>query len=171
MELLIPGLILVALMAYASTRLKKATARALEAEDVETDEFSITKPAGFINVVTPDDGLLFQAYTKEFADTAPNARKAAATIRVTEYATIGQVVDELKQSAGFVSSRPENDAADSPVTVRIDRVEDGVTFHRSIKLIQKDDRVYRLQFDTPAECQDEFLIAGREINESFELKR
>lgn len=157
-------------MAYASTKLKKATARALEPEDVVTDEFSITKPAGFINVVSPDDGLLFQAYTKEFADSAPNARKGAATIRVTEDAKIEQVVRELKQSSGFVSSKPESVAAGSPVTVRIDRVEDGVTFHRTIKLIQKDDRVYRFQFDVPEGCQDEFVVPGREMIESFELK-
>ena len=170
MELLIPGLILVALMAYASTRLKKATARALEPEDVVSDEFSIAKPAGFINVVTPDDDLLFQAYTKEYADSAPNTRKAAATIRAIENVNLGQVVQELKQSSGFVSSKPESDAAGSPVTVRVDRVEDGVTFHRTIKLIQKDDRVYRLQFDVPEGEQDEFLVAGREMIESFELK-
>src|SRR5215218_8926411 len=170
MELLIPGLILVAVMAYASTKLKKATARALEAEEIETGEFSISKPAGFINVVSPDDGLLFKAYTKDYAENAPNSRKAEATISTTESSNIQQVLEELKQTGGVVSYKPESDERDSPLGVRIDRIEDGTLLHRSIKLIQKGDRVYRLQFDTPDGCEEEFAIARREMNDSFELK-
>jgi hypothetical protein len=169
MELLIPGLVLVALMVYASTKLKKATAKALEAEEVENHEFSISKPAGFINVVSPDDGLLFKAYTKDYAESAPNFRKAEATISVTENSNLPRALEELKQAGGVISYKPESDGPNSPVTVRIDRVEDGSRIHRSIKLIQKGDRVYRLQFDTPDGCEEEFVIARREMNDSFEL--
>ena len=170
MELLIPGLALVALMVYVSTKLKKAAAEALEPEDVETDEFSIAKPAGFINVASPDDGLLFRAYTKEFADTAPNFRKADATIRVAENSSIARVSDALKESGEVISYKPETNGSDSPQIIRIDVAGNGGTLHRSVKLIQKEDRVFMLQFDTPEGCEDEFLVARRQMNDSFELK-
>ena len=170
MELLIPGLVLVALMVYASTRLKKATARALEAEDVETDEFSITKPAGFINVVSPDDGLLFKAYTKEYADDAPNFPRAEATITVRGSFDIPTALSELEQSGGIVSVKAESEDAGSPYIVRIDREEGGSTIRRSVKLVQKGDRVYSFRFDSPASCDEEFLVARREMNDSLTIK-
>lgn len=171
MELLIPGLALVALMVYASTRLKKATARALEAEEIRTEHFSISKPAGFINVVTPDDGLLLQAYTKEYAERAPNLRKAEATVRVKAGTSIERELDELKQTSGFVSYKSEGETPDSPSLVRIDKTADGGVIRRSVKLFQDGDRVYRLQIDVPDGGEEEFTVARRELNESFELIR
>ena len=66
MELLIPGLILVALMVYASTRIKKTAAAAFEPETIETDEYVIEKPEGFLNVIGPDPKYAVHAYSKEF---------------------------------------------------------------------------------------------------------
>ena len=170
MELLIPGLVLVALMVYASTRLKKATARALEAEDVETDEFSITKPAGFINVVSPDDGLLFRAYTKEFADDAPNFPKAEATVTVRDNTDVSTVLSELQQAGGVVSAKADSESAGSPYIVRIDRDADGSKIRRSVKLSQSGGRVFSLIFDSPASCDEDFVVARREMNETFQVK-
>jgi hypothetical protein len=171
MELLIPGLALVALMIYASTKIKKAAAQALETEDVETDEFSITKPAGFINIVSPGEGLLFHAYTKEFSDDAPNFRKAEATIRVIENSDADRVLEELKRSGGDVAyQRLDSGPLYESRPCRIDRDIDGVKVIRYVKLLQKDGRVYQFQFDTPAEFKDEFGPAVREMNDSFALK-
>jgi hypothetical protein len=171
MELLIPGLALVALMVYASTRLKKATARALEAEEIETEHFSISKPAGFINVVSPDGDRLLQAYTKEFAESAPNVRKAEATVRVRSGSTVGSELEVLKSIPGFVSSKWEEGSHGSPCLVRLDQTIDGTVIHRSVKLVEDEGLVYRLQIDVPAGCDDEFTAARREMNDSFEVKR
>ena len=80
MELLIPGLILVALMVYASTRIKKKAAAALDRERITTETFTIVKPEGFINIALPDAGLLFQAYSKEFASGSNGVRSVVATV-------------------------------------------------------------------------------------------
>ena len=66
MELLIPGLILVALMVWASTRIKKNAAAAFDAEVIETESFSIRKPEGFLHVLNDDSGLAFRSYSKDF---------------------------------------------------------------------------------------------------------
>lgn len=65
MELLIPGLLLVALMVYVSTRIKKQAARAYEREIVTGNGFTIVKPEGFISP-TDIGELAFAAYSKDF---------------------------------------------------------------------------------------------------------
>jgi hypothetical protein len=170
MELLIPGLALVALMVYASTRLKKATALALEPEQIETEHFSISKPAGFINVVSPDNGLLLQAYTKEFADAAPNMRKAEATVRIAAGTSLERELGELKQTDGFVSYKNDGETPGSPCLIRFDKTIDANRVSRTVKLFQDGDSVYSLQIDVPDGGDEEFAVARRELNESFELK-
>jgi hypothetical protein len=66
MELLIPGLILVALMVYASTRIKKTAAAAFEAETVETEHFTFEKPEGLLLVLNGDPKLDAEGYSKEY---------------------------------------------------------------------------------------------------------
>lgn len=66
MELLIPGLILVALMVYASTRIKRSAAAAFESETIETDEFIIKKPDGFLSVLGGDPKYAYEAYSRDF---------------------------------------------------------------------------------------------------------
>jgi hypothetical protein len=84
MELLIPGLILVAVMVYVSTRIKRSAAAAYEAELIETKFFSIKKPDGFIAVADPRRPLLFEAYSKEFGvGGRENDRLITATVRRT----------------------------------------------------------------------------------------
>src|SRR5687767_13384680 len=81
MEILIPGLILVALMIYASTRIKKSAAMAFESETVETEAFVIVKPTGFLNVIGGDPRYAFEAYTKDFGPgSLSDIRKATAHI-------------------------------------------------------------------------------------------
>ncbi len=81
MELLIPGLILVAFMVWASTRIKKNAAAAFDAEIVQTDEFSIRKPEGFLHVLNDSSGLAFRAYSQPFGKIG-NREVRRATIEV-----------------------------------------------------------------------------------------
>lgn len=81
MECLIPGLILVGLMIYASTRLKRATADAFDRETIETEEFYIQKPEGFLHNLHPDPEYVFEAYSKEFSREHPDIRIGTARIK------------------------------------------------------------------------------------------
>ena len=51
MEILIIGSLIVALMVYASTKIKRSAAQAFEEETIETDEFYLVKPEGFLNPI------------------------------------------------------------------------------------------------------------------------
>ncbi len=85
MELAIPGLILVALMVWASTRIKRSAARAFEAEHIEGDGFSLDKPEGFLQKLNDRSEYVFEAYSKEYGrGTAENARAATAVVAVND---------------------------------------------------------------------------------------
>ncbi|MGE3467339.1 MAG: hypothetical protein AB7J13_10435 [Pyrinomonadaceae bacterium] len=96
MELLIPGLILVALMVYASTRLKKYTAAAFEAETVEMDEFVVDKPDGFLHVINGDPKFAFESYSKEYGTgDASNIRKGTAKLRIRSGISLRDAAKQL----------------------------------------------------------------------------
>src|ERR1044072_6257842 len=83
MEILIIGIVVVALMAYVSTKIKKSAARAFEPETIETDEFIIVKPEGFINPINDESAFAFEAYSKEFGTgDAKNLRQAEMFVSV-----------------------------------------------------------------------------------------
>src|SRR4051812_6107933 len=113
MELLIPGLALVALMVWASTRIKRTAADAFAAETIDTAEFTIRKPSGWLSIAVPK--LPFEAYTKDYAP-PPNedVRLGTATVErsnnsldlAAEAATVGaEVIDELREKVGEIHYR------------------------------------------------------------------
>ncbi len=85
MEILIVGVIIVAIMAYASTKIKNAAKQAYEQELIETAEFRIVKPEGFIIPVKENLELEFEANSKDFGeDDAENFYRCWAFVRVEE---------------------------------------------------------------------------------------
>ncbi len=169
-DILIFGLILVALMVYASARIKKAAAEAYASETVETNDFRITKPEGFLSVISPADGLVFHAYSREFGEAeAAGIRRTEAAIRIIENASASDVAGNLKAAALKVI-RESSDESDQSITLEIvDEVNDVPVF-RSYKLIENGSRVVQLQIDTPVAYRDEFDIGVREFRDTFEVK-
>src|SRR5436189_43661 len=102
MELLIPGLILVALMAWASTKIKKRAADAFEAETVETDRYILQKPEGFLHVLGDSDHE-FYAYSREFGEgTSSKIRRATIEIDVLRSANLAEIRNAIKGPADDV---------------------------------------------------------------------
>ena len=113
MELLIPGLVLVALMVYASTRIKRSAARAFEAESIDTPEMFISKPDGFLHVIDDHSPLLFEAYSKEFG-TGSNGSVRRVTAAVTRRDEDTKTLAEsIRTSAGSL----HDDHSDGNCTV------------------------------------------------------
>ncbi len=68
MEILIIGVIFVALMAYVSTRIKRSARAAYEQEVFEHDAFTISKPEGFIIPYSQNSPYQLEIYSKDFGD-------------------------------------------------------------------------------------------------------
>ena len=172
MELLIPGLILVALMVYASTKIKKSAARAYESETIEAPEFSITKPEGFICPVDHNEELIFAAYSKEYGrDQAEAVRQASAEIRVFEDAEFEEICERAKIDSVRVVSEDIGilNGAKSCV-IETESVEKEITFDCVHKIMSGDGKIYELKISVLPEHKDDYSRKIDEMSNSFILK-
>ena len=172
MEILIGGLILVALMVYASTRIKKTAAAAFEAETVETDDFVILKPDGFLNVINGDPKYAFEAYSREFGgEGAEDFRQARINLTVRDNGTVDDIVAELTSSWGeIIEDLTEVIGSKRYRLIDSKRLEKGVESRITHKIAAKDGHVYELEAVRLSETPAEFARKIDVMVGSFELK-
>lgn len=146
-------------------------AAAFEAETIETDDFVIQKPDGFLNNLNGDPKYAFETYSKEFGADATNIRQGRVRLRVTDDAKIDQIiagfadegeeiVDDVKEVIGGTRYR----------LIEAKREENGYDLAVTYKLAEKDSRVFTLEAIRLAETSDEFLRKIEAFSASFELK-
>jgi hypothetical protein len=165
--IIILGLILVALMVYTSTRIKRSAAAAFEAETIETDEFIIQKPEGFLNVIGRDPQYLFEAYSKDFGGYKQNLRMATAKVTAAN----GSVDEIVKGLGGEILSDIGEVIADRHYRViEATRTVDDVEHRVFYKLALNNGQVYRFEVDALAEADAKFLAKAEGMLASFELK-
>ena len=172
MELLIPGLILVALMVYASTRIKKTAAAAFEAETVETDEFIVQKPDGFLTVLNGDPQYAFESYSKEYGDTgAEDFRKGTAYLRIISDSTVDKAAANLADAEDeIISNTTEVIGEHRYRVIEIKRIVGGIEFRVFYKLAGRNKRVFEFQITAIAETTDEFMRNVEGMLAGFEIK-
>lgn len=142
MEILIPGLALVALMVYVSTRIKRSAAKAFDEEVVETDDFTITKPQGFL-IPTEVTNFAFAAYSKDFGTgDAGSIRQVSAEIRIHDGKTLENIRDAVVARSSKVVS--EQHLAGGATMLETEISEDGNVLEADWRLVEKDRNVYEL---------------------------
>lgn len=172
MELLIPGLILVALMVYASTRIKRSAARAFEAETIETDDLILEKPDGFLNVIGGDPKFVFEAYSKDFGgEGAENIRRATADIVVKSDTHTETLANEILRSSGkLVDDRTERIGGINYRMIEHITKEQDVDFRVRSKLATRNGKVFVLTVRSIVETTPEFMRNIEAMFDSFQLK-
>src|SRR5258706_1423578 len=172
MELLIPGLILVALMVYASTRIKKTAAAAFEPETIETDAFIIQKPDGFLNVINGDPQYSFEAYSKEFGGPgAENFRQGTAHLRVYDDISVDQAVASLSNAGNqIVSDISEVINEIHYRVIEAKRIEKGIDVRVFYKIAESHAKVYELELTALTETDEDFMRKIEAMIDSFEVK-
>jgi hypothetical protein len=171
MELLIPGLILVALMAYASTRIKRSAAEAFDAETVETDEFIVQKPAGFLNVLNRDPKFAFEAYSKDFGvREEKDIRAATAHLRTYEEQSVDDRLQEIRSSKTEISEELNEVINDIRYHVMEgSRTKGESTYRIWYKLAARENKVYELEVAALA-LPAETMQKAEAMFDSFQLK-
>lgn len=169
MELLIPGLILVALMVWASTRIKKNAAAAYLEETVETDRFSIRKPEGFLSPVDPPAGTIFTAYSREFGEEpAESIRRALVEVTEQPEMSLPDARLLIAENSDIVSEGEAELFGDTKaVRIQATRLEDGTEIKESYKLIDTGDSILQLRFSVISEHEDEYSRKIDEVLDSF----
>jgi len=169
MEILILGVILVALMVFVSTKIKKSAAQAFEQEAIETEDFKITKPKGFINPINEDSAVAFEAYTKELGENeAKNFRQAQANLRIIRDSNFEAVCGNAKASADKILSES---AFENPrvYLLESERIEKGVSIISSWKIVEniQKRKIYELKISIIEAYREDYATRANEMINSF----
>ena len=141
MELLIPGLILVALMVWASTKIKKSAAAAYAEETFTADRFTIEKPEGFIIPVNEDSLSLFTARTKEY-ETVGRESIPQGTASVTmENNGFESVCQAIRDKVEKIVDEDVHLEGSRVCVINADETIDGVRYAGTYKILESDESV------------------------------
>lgn len=166
MEIFIIGLIIVALMVYASTKIKRSAASAFEQETIETDEFSLVKPEGFLHVINDESKSGFYAYSKEFgADDAEEMRQAEIFIKSYSDKSFEEVCREIKSSENIVSVSD----AEKICSIEIEKTIKETAVSEIYKAVENG-KVYELKISVLKDFQEDYQERIDNILESFHVK-
>jgi hypothetical protein len=171
MELLIPGLILVALMVYASTRIKKTAAAAFDAEMIDNEQFSLEKPDGFLTVLNGSPELLFESYSKDFGDEpAENVRQARIEVRRIAAATLEQAAKRIAAETRITSKTAEVINERKYLLLEAERVEKGVGYVDLYKLASSGRDVLELKISALEQVSEDVSRKIQSLASSFLVK-
>lgn len=176
MEILIIGGIIVALMVYASTKIKKVAAEAFEPETIDAEHFTLVKPEGFLHPYNENSEFAFEAYTKNFGDDqAKKFRQARATLRVIKDLNFDEVCKNAKKSAGKILSK--NFSENAPAEQKIfllegEKIEQDVKIRTFYKIVESrgQNKIYELQIYILESNLEEFREKAVEMLETFRIK-
>lgn len=175
MEILIPGLILVALMVYASTKIKKSAAEAYEEETIETAGITILKPEGFISPVFPDEGFILTAHSREFGyDAAGDQSRASAEIRFIEATTTADLIvslnAELPDEDHIIVGEISQIDSSKHLTGTSSELKNGIRSQVKYRWIETDSGVYQLKARYLEDHADECEAAVEKMIDSFRVQ-
>ena len=172
MELLVPGLILVALMVWASTRIKKNAAAAFDAETVDNDLFVIRKPEGFLHVLNDSSGLAFRSYSKEFGKVGDrDVRRAAIEIERNVSTTIDALRERIETQAESISSfETYLDGGEKAAWLMTTEIIDGGEFDVSRKLVTRGTDVWEARGTVLSDHRDELTETIEAALDSVRVK-
>ncbi len=176
MEILIIGGILVALMVVVSTKIKKSASLAFEPETIETENFRLIKPAGFIHPLREDSDYAFEAYSKEFGEKDErNIWRAQVYITASEGLNFNSACKEIKKRDGkILSEKVIKDTADGEKICLIEKEisKDDTKFFEFRKVVEsrKKLKTYDLKILVLKSFRSDFVGRIDELMSSFQLK-
>lgn len=172
MELLIPGLILVAIMVWASTRIKRNAAAAFDEELIDAEEFAVTKPEGFLHVLNDNSGLLFRAYSKEFGTVGrSDIRQAVLEIERHAGRSVEEVVERVKRVSETLD--PETDPSgprENGIYTRSVQIRDGAEFEVLHRFVPRGVDVVEARGLVLTEHKEDLLAKIKDMLDSFRVK-
>ncbi len=176
MEILIIGGVLVLIMVIVSTQIKKSAAQAFESEVIETENFRIVKPDGFIHPIRDKSAFVFEAFTKDFGEKGErNIWKAQAYLTVSDGLNFASECKKAKSKTGRILS--EKIVKDAPVAGKIcllesEKTENDIAFTEFHKIIEsrKQRKTYDLRITVLQSFRAELIGKVDELISSFQLK-
>lgn len=172
MEIFIVGLVVVALMVYASTKIKKSAAQAFEREEVEAEDFSITKSEGFLHPLNQDSPLAFEAYSKDLGQNdASKFNQSWVALRVISHSDFKTVCGGVKASVDKITSKNyiENQKTYLYETARREKDVEILGFWKIVESRERR-KIYELKVSVLKAYEEEYAARASEMIESFTVK-
>ena len=175
MEILIIGIIFVTLMAYVSTRIKKSAATAYEPEIIETDEFFLVKPEGFISPIGGKSAFAFEAYSKDFgeSDATEKLYRAEASLKISDDENFAGYCQSARQNFDEVLAEETVIRSPDGQKIFLLKAETKQTDAPAIsyrKIIGGERRIYDLQVTVLSESFSTFGERIEQMLETFRVK-
>ncbi len=176
MEILIIGGVIVLIMVIISTQIKNSAARAFEREIVETADFRIVKPEGFMHPIRETSEYEFEAYSKEFGDNDErNFWRAQVYLSVSASSNFAAVCELAKQESEIILS--EETFENAPVGEKIcliesEKIDDEIKFYEFRKIVESHQqrKIYNLRIAVLKSFQEAYSGRIEELADSFSLK-
>jgi hypothetical protein len=175
MEILIVGVVVVALMVFVSTKIKKSAAQAFEPEFIERDEFSINKPEGFLSPLEERADFLFEAYSREYGkEDARNIWQASAYLTAVPNSDFKAECEKAKVSAREILSEKvlENSPDEKVFLLESEKIEKDFPRIEFWKIVESGARqkTYSLQVSVLKPYREDYVERINEMMNSFRLK-
>ncbi|MER3631723.1 MAG: hypothetical protein C4325_05770 [Blastocatellia bacterium] len=168
MELLIPGLILVALMVWASTKIKRISAAAFEAEKIQMSLYSIFKPSGFLHILNDESGLDFRAYSREMESIGNRDFYAAQIeVEVFESKCLANRIAEIRKNFSEATCSNYLDGGEKSAFVQLLREDGTVRYRETRKIVSRGDRLLELRVSVLEQKLDQFRSAIEQVLDGF----
>jgi len=159
MEILIIGFIIVALMAYASTKIKKAAREAYEAETVVTEEYSIKKAAGYIIPVAERNVSDLEILSKDYGkDECGKFRQAMLKLSIDKGVELASVRKKLRTELASVDiDELIKDTQKITLTMTGESEQEGCPTRVFIKYFVRGGKIYKFKAVVLEENIDDHL--------------
>jgi len=155
-------------MVYVSTRIKRSAAKAFDEEVIETDDFTVTKPEGFL-IPNEANEFAFAAYSKEFGTgDAGSIRQVAAELKIYPETTPEAVRDRIVADGLKVVS--EQHLAGGSMILETEKTENGVLLEAERRVVCKEGSVFELAVTALSETKKAQQRNIDTLLSSFEVK-
>ncbi|MEZ5346310.1 MAG: hypothetical protein R2681_12235 [Pyrinomonadaceae bacterium] len=175
MEIFIIGGILVVIMVIVSTTIKKSAAAAYQPETIETEDFRIEKPEGFLYPLRDVPDFPFEAYSNTYGERSTrNIWQARVRLRIFEDSDLEEFVRQIKDGIETVDSEKSLDdlpEGQSGVIIRSRKTDDEVDYRILRKIIETPDhRIFELKTTLLEPYSDDYSDRICEMMRSFLVK-
>lgn len=173
MEILIIGGIVVIIMVIVSTRIKRSAAQAYEPETIETEEFSVEKPEGFLYPLREPPDFPFEAYSKLFGERSTrNIWRARARLRINEGSKLDEIAGEVAGSESVTGSEISEGSEGREARIESRRTEDETEYvvRRRIVESKANGKTYELRATMLVPYNEEYSGRIEALLDSFEVK-
>lgn len=166
----------IAVLLFISSRIRRAASAAFEPETIETAEFKINKPAGFLHPLNNGSEFPFEAYSRELGEKgAGRLRKSMVKMSAADGLNYKKICQKARENADnvYAETIPDNVPNNQKIClIEGEKIEDDIkrlVFHKIVES-KNQNKTYDLEVTILEANEDEYIGRASEFINSFTVK-